>query len=61
MMKEYRFYVLGRDGSILSRHELLCFDEEEAKERARQIVDGWPVELWQGDRRIETFKPAVAY
>ena len=26
-------------------------------ERARQIVEGlWTVELWQGDRLIETFK-----
>jgi len=27
-----------------------------AKEYARQLVDGHDVELWQGDRKIESFK-----
>ena len=54
-MQEYRAYVIGLDGRIELRVELLCVDGEAAKERARKLVDRRNVELWQGDCRIETF------
>ena len=56
MTNEYRAYVVSRDGHILSRTDLLCFGEKEAKERASQMVDGHDVELWRGVSRIAIFK-----
>lgn len=53
----YRAFVIGRDGHVMGRVDLLCADEEEAKERARQLVDGHAIELWEGSRRIERFDP----
>jgi tannase/feruloyl esterase len=56
-MKEYRAYVIGPDGHIVRRIDLYCADEEAAKERARQLANREPIELWQGDQCIARFKP----
>jgi hypothetical protein len=48
-------YIIAADGQFLRAIELLCPDDESAKEYARQLVDGHDIELWQGDRRIERF------
>ena len=55
-MAEYRAYFIGTDGRFLRAVELVCPDDDVAKEYARQLVDGHDVELWQGDRKIEAFK-----
>ena len=55
-MNEYRAYVMGWDGHILERIDLICADDDAAKERAKTLVDGHDVELWQLDRRIAEFK-----
>ncbi len=54
-MQEYRAYLIGRDGHIQKRVELICEDEASAKERAKQLVDGHDVELWQGAVKVATF------
>jgi hypothetical protein len=54
-MLEYRAYLIGRDGHIMHRVEILCDDDEAAKERALLLVDGHTVELWQGARKVATF------
>jgi len=56
-MLEYRAYLIGRDGHIVHRVDILCVDDEAAKERALLLVDGHTVELWQGTRRVATFHP----
>lgn len=56
-MHDYRVYFLAPDGHITSRVDLFCSDDEAAKERARQLVDGQVVELWQLDHKIATFEP----
>lgn len=56
-MREYKAYVLGQDGHIFSRVDIVCEDEDTAKQRAEQLVDGHAVELWEGARRIARFKP----
>jgi len=33
-MQEYRAYLIGRDGHIIHRVDILCDDDEAAKERA---------------------------
>jgi hypothetical protein len=55
-MAEYRAYIVRTDGQFIKAIELLCPDDDTAKEYAKQLVDGHDVELWQGDRRIESFK-----
>ena len=54
-MQEYRAYVIGPDGRIIRGTDLVCEDEEDATEQAKQLVDGHDVELWQGARKIATF------
>jgi hypothetical protein len=54
-MREYRAYIIGQDGHIQTRFEFCCSDDEEAKDRAKQYVDGHDVELWQLDRKIAMF------
>jgi hypothetical protein len=55
-MAGYRAYILGTDGRFLRAIELVCPDDETAKEYASQLVDGHDIELWQGDRKIEAYK-----
>ena len=55
-MAEYRAYIIGTDGRFLRAIELICPDDETAKQYAKQLVDGHDIELWQGDHKIETFK-----
>jgi hypothetical protein len=56
-MMEYRAYILGPDGQIVKRVDLICKSEEEAKKRVEQMVDGHAIELWEGARRIARFDP----
>jgi hypothetical protein len=53
-MREYRAYLIGRDGHIVYRVDLLCDDDEAAKERAKLLVAIHTVELWQGARLVAT-------
>jgi hypothetical protein len=55
-MKDYRVYVLGSDGHIVERVEFFASDDEAAKERAKQIVNGRDIELWHRDHKIAEFK-----
>ena len=50
-MPEYRAYLIGPDGHIVKRIELVCADDETAKEQAKALVDGHDIELWQEARR----------
>ena len=49
-------FIIGTDGHFLRAIELICPDDDSAKEYAKNLVDGHDVELWQQDRRIATFK-----
>jgi hypothetical protein len=52
---QYRAYFVGTDGHFIRAVELFCPDDEAAKERANQLVDGFDVERWQADRKIAQF------
>jgi len=54
-MPEYRAYIMGDDGHILRTVELVCEDDEAAKEKARQLAQSHHVELGQCERRISVF------
>ena len=45
-MHSYRAYLLDADGHIIDRIDLTCGDDESAKARARELMNGHPVELW---------------
>jgi hypothetical protein len=55
-MADYRAYVVGEDGHFVRAVELVCLDDETAKEYAKQLVDGHDVELWQLERLIAKFR-----
>jgi hypothetical protein len=55
--QEFRAYMIGPDGRITQRIDLYCEDEDDARQRAQQLVDGHAVELWEGKRRIAVFEP----
>ena len=56
-MHSYRAYLLDADGHIIDRIDLTCGDDESAKARAREFVNGHAVELWDGARMVATFGP----
>ncbi|QHP71719.1 hypothetical protein EI171_33210 [Bradyrhizobium sp. LCT2] len=55
-MAHYRAYLLDQHRHVISVAKLQCADEQEARERAAQLVDVNDVELWQLDRRIAVFE-----
>ena len=42
---------------ITNRVTILAATDEEAKERAKQLVDGQTIELWQEGRKVAQFDP----
>lgn len=56
-LRDYRIFVIGVDGHVTDRIDLVCASEEDARERAGLLVDVNAIELWEGTRRIERFEP----
>lgn len=56
-MREFRAYIIDGEGHITLRIDLEVQDEAEARERARLLVDGHAVELWEGATRLDRFEP----
>jgi hypothetical protein len=55
-MLDYRAYLIGSDGHFYNAVPLKCTNDDEAIEKARQLLDGHDVELWQLDRKVAAFK-----
>jgi hypothetical protein len=55
-MPDYRAYIVGAEGRFVRAIELLCPDDDTAREYAKNLVDGHDVELWQGKRRVARFQ-----
>ena len=51
-MAEYRAYVVGDDGHIVSFRAFICDTDAGATVWAKQMVDGHGVELWSGERFV---------
>ena len=49
---EYRAYGVGGDGHINHSHQFIAPNDDAAFEHARQFVDGYDVELWNGGRLV---------
>jgi hypothetical protein len=55
-MAEYRAYLVDSDGHFYEAVPLICADDGEAMEKAKQLAVGHDVEVWQLDRKIATLK-----
>jgi len=53
-MSHYRPYLIAGSHHIKAV-DFDCVDDDAAKERAQQLVDGRDVELWEHARRIAKF------
>jgi hypothetical protein len=49
---EYRAYTVGHDENFIGFYSLVCADDAEAIEKAKHLVDGREVELWNGLRFV---------
>ncbi|MDE2329494.1 MAG: hypothetical protein KGK16_01715 [Bradyrhizobium sp.] len=57
-MSVYRVYVIGKGGHIDGfPHYIECTDDNEAIQRARRMVDGHSVEIWEGARIVKKLVP----
>jgi hypothetical protein len=54
-MTQYSAYIIGSDGELKNSISLECADDKVALEKAKQLVGGNHVELWQYTRKIATF------
>jgi hypothetical protein len=54
-MAQYRVYIIGRDGHFQDFVPLDCADDDAAMEQAKQLANGYEVELWQYGRKIAKF------
>ena len=55
-MGDYRAYAVGKDGRIVTRHEFVARDDDDALEQTRQYLDGLDIELWTGSRKVGILK-----
>lgn len=55
-MKDYRAFTIGQDGHISGAEGFA--DDEEALQKARRLVDGHDVEIWQLERKVGLIKAA---
>src|SRR5689334_17324890 len=55
----YRALQVGENGHVVLRIDLFCDKDEDAEERARQLVDGHAVELWDGACMLAKFEPTI--
>jgi hypothetical protein len=53
-MPQYRAYIIGSDGELQNSVPLECADDAVARKKAKQLVNGHDVELWQPIRKIDT-------
>jgi hypothetical protein len=55
-VSEYRAFILGQDGHIFKAEGFEASDDEEALRKAKCIVDGHDVEVWQLARKVAAIK-----
>jgi hypothetical protein len=60
-MPDYRAYIIGSDGEFQESVSLDCADDNVAMMKARKLVDGHHVELWQRTRKIARFGPKTGH
>ena len=54
-MAEYRYFQLNGLGRVSAPAKVIqCRDDDEALSRGEALVEQWPVEVWDGQRRVGT-------
>jgi hypothetical protein len=57
-MTHYRVYTLGDHERVSSPPEIIeCPDDRAAIDRAKQLLDGHTIEVWDGLRRVIRLRP----
>ena len=56
-LKHYHAFELTSRDEDITLIDLHCESEEDAKQRAKQLVQDLPIELWEGPMRIARFEP----
>jgi hypothetical protein len=51
-MPEYRAYIVGVDGHFIGFEPIVCADDAAAIEKAKRLVNGHDLELWNGPRFV---------
>jgi hypothetical protein len=51
-MAEYRVYAIGGDGHIIKSTPVICDADREAVEKARELCEGYALEIWSGERLV---------
>jgi hypothetical protein len=49
-MPEYQVFTVGPDGEFIGSKVLICDDDAQAIEHARQLLDGHDLHIWSGPR-----------
>jgi hypothetical protein len=57
-MPTYRVYLIGRDQHIAGPPKVFeCSDDDEVVYKAKQILDGHALEIWDGARHVGRLEP----
>jgi len=51
-MAEYRVYAIGGDGHIVKSTPLICDDDSQAVQKAREFCEGHTLEIRSGERFV---------
>ena len=52
--------IIGSDGHFYRSVTLDCSDDAEAVEKAKRLLDGHDIELWQFDRKVAMFDHKIS-
>lgn len=55
-MQHYRAFELDVTGHVISRIDLSCTDDEDARRQAHRLLHDHDIELWQLERRVAVLK-----
>jgi hypothetical protein len=55
-MQHYHDFQLDWNDQVVGKHELICGDDEDARQQAARLVDSYDIELWQGERKVALFR-----
>ena len=53
----YYAFALGYDGHVIDSIEIRCGDDERAIRCAKQLVERYPIEVWEEKRKVATLQP----
>jgi hypothetical protein len=61
-MTEYRFFRVDTEDQIQGAPKFMtCADDRSARSEARQLMDGYAIEIWDCERRVAYIPPEEPY